>query len=346
MVVTVAVVWLYQTVLLAMTAGKLLGFGTAFDRWRGPVSRSAIIIGGMIPADIYTTPRSRFTVVFVHGVNKTGKDSPDVRLAAEAFAGSGFRVVVPDFARLRRQNVTPEDIDDVVSAFRSAGADGGIVCASYGCGPALIAATRPEIRDRVRFVAAFGAYFDLTNALRFIVTSPTSPLAYSKWVYMSGNADLVDVEDRQALLAIAGERQHRPPEEWTLSGEGLGPPARAMLRLFESQTAAEFDSRLSAVPALKDRIERLSPSRYFGEMRARLIVIHMSSDPCIPSSEGRRMAEAAKARGIPYSLTVLSIHGHTKPEWPKFGLRSLIGDYLPESRKFMRALRETLSYAS
>ena len=342
----VALVWLYQSLLLAMTAGKLLGFAGAFDRWRGPVSRSAVHIGS-IPADIYATPKFRFPVLFVHGVSEAGKDSPEVRPAAEAFAGSSFRVIVPDFARLKRQNVTSQDIDDVVFIFKSLKGPGGIVCASYGCGPALIAAARPEIRDRVRFVVTFGGYFDLTSALRFIATSPTSALAYSKWVYMAGNADLLGSEaDRQELIAIASERRQRAPEEWTLSGESLGPDAYAILRLFESRNAEEFDSRLAAAPALSERLQSLSPSRYFGDLRARLIIVHMSSDPSIPSSESLRMAEAAKARSIRHSLTILNIYGHTRPNWPQFGAGSLFHVYLPESWKFMRALRETLSFAS
>jgi hypothetical protein len=82
------------------------------------VSRSAIQIGE-IEGDVYTTRRSRSPLLFVHGVNETAKDSLDLRPAAEAFAESGFRVTVPDFVRLRRQNVTPEDVNDIVRVILS-----------------------------------------------------------------------------------------------------------------------------------------------------------------------------------------------------------------------------------
>ncbi len=168
-----------------------------------------------------------------------------------------------------------------------------------------------------------------------------------KWTYMAANSDLLDHDaDRERLVAIAAERERKPPEEWTLFGDRLGAGGRAMLRLFESQGAHEFDIRLLEIPALKERLEKLSPSRYFSGLRAKLIIVHLASDPCIPSVESRLMAEAAKAQGVPYSLTILNIYGHTQPEWPDFGIRSFFGIYLPETWKFMRALHEVMSYRS
>ena len=315
LVIAVSIFALYKFAVVATASAKALGSGYLFDLWHGPVSLSSTSIG-KIPADVYTSSRSRFPLLLVHGVNETGKNSPEVKPFAEAFAGSGFRVVVPQFERLTRQNVTPEDIDDVVSVFDSLRSEAAIACVSYGCGPALIAASRPEIRDRVRFVLTFGAYFDLTDTLRFVITSPPSALAYSKWVYMKANLDLVRNESDK----------------------------KAMTALFESRDAEEFSVRLAAVPQLKDRSARLSPSRYIDGIRARLIVVHLGSDPCVPSSESVRMVEAAKALHIPYSLTVLGMYGHTRPLWPEFGIESFFGFYVPQSWKFIRVLDEILSY--
>ena len=309
-------VGLCRIAFLGITSAKLLGSGYVFDLWHGPINRSSIWIG-KIPADVYSSPVSRSPLLLVHGVNETGKDSPEVRRVAEAFAGSGFRVLVPEFERLTRQNVTIRDVDDIVSVFDSLQSDAGIICASYGCGPALIAASRPEIRDRVRFVVTFGAYFDLTDTLRFIITSEPSPLAYSKWTYMKANWDLVSGEDDE----------------------------KAMLSLFESRNAAEFHARLGSIPRLKARTEMLSPARYMDGIRARLVIVHISSDPCIASSESVRMAEAAKARQIPHRLTILDMYGHTRPAWPAFGIRSFFGFYIPQSWKFIGVLNEILSFA-
>jgi hypothetical protein len=247
---------------------------------------------------------------------------------------------------MARQNVTPQDIDDLSLVFKSVIVDGGILCASYGCGPALIAASRPEIRDRVRFIVTYGAYFDFADTLRFIITSPPSPMAYSKWVYLAANADLVsDENDRLSLLRIAVERENLAPEECGLDPEILGPEGEAMLRLFESRAAGEFDERLAAVPRLKDRITRLSPSNYFDGIRAPLIVLHMQSDPSIPSAESLQLARIASARGLSVSVIILSMYGHTKPVWPQAGIRTAFTFYLPEGVKAIWAVRQILRYA-
>jgi hypothetical protein len=337
---------LYNFAVLAFTSAGFLGLETPLDSWRKPVKRSSIWIGTM-ETDVYEGPRSDSTVLIIHGVNETGKDSPQLTPIAETLARSGFRVVVPEFSRMTRQNVTSADIKDVAFAFDSLPTNhAGIICVSYGCGPALIAASLPEIRERVRFVLTFGAYFDLTQAVRLIVTEPPTPLGYSKWIYMEANADLIaDKHDREVLIAIAEERRCLPPEDWVLTEEDLGPEAQKIFALFESSSIAEFNARLSATPALKERMESLSPSLHFGGLRADLIVIHLSSDPSIPSTESLGIANAAKLHGIPYSLTFFKMYGHTRPDWPRAGIRSLIFFYLPESWKFMRVVNQVLSYA-
>ena len=337
------VILIYQTLYLACATAKVTGYGYAFDLWRGPVTRSTIRLGA-IETDVYSSSHSHFPVVLVHGVNENGKNNPELRTFAEMLAEAGFRVFVPELVRLTHQNVTPQDIDDVSLVFRSVQSDGGLFCASYGCGPALIAAARPDIRDKVRFIVTFGAYFDFTDTLRFVITAPPSQLAYSKWVYMAANADLIhDDRDRMSLIALARERQEKSPEEWSLGPEDLGSEGRAMLSLFESENPEQFNTRLEAVPDLRDRITRLSPSRYLAGVRSRLVIVHLESDPSIPSSESVRMAEAAKALGIPYSLTILNMYGHTKPVQLPFGIRSLFGFYLPEGLKAMRVVNEIIS---
>lgn len=340
-----AAIVVYQAAYLTGATAKVLGYGHVFDLWRGPVSRSTIHLGA-IETDVYSASHSHFPLVLVHGVNESGKDSTELRTLAEMLAEAGFRVFVPELVRMTHQNVTPQDVDDVSDVFRSLQSDGGLLCASYGCGPTLIAAGRPDIRDKVRFIVTYGAYFDFTDTLRFIITAPSSPLAYSKWAYMAANADLIqDDRNRMSLITAAKERQSRSPEEWTSGSEDFGSEGRAMLSLFESETPDQFDRRLEAVPNLRDRITRLSPSRYFAGIKARLIIVHMESDPSIPSSESFRMAKAAQALGIPYSMTILNMYGHTRPLRPPFGIRTFFLFYLPESLKAMGVVNEILRYA-
>ncbi len=334
---------IYRLALLIAISAKLFGYAYPFDFWSGPITRSTIEIS-KIPTDLYLSRRSRNPLVIVHGVNETGKDSADLRRMAEALTGSGYKVFVPDFVRLRHQNVTPRDVQDVQAVIDSVGSDSTLVCVSYGCGPALIAATLPQTRDRVKFILTYGAYFDLTETLGFIVTAPESAFSYSKWLYMSANLDLLDNEaERSALRAIAIERQHISPEEWRLDYDRPGTPGDSMLKLFESTNLEEFGDRLASVPRLRDRIQRLSPSRYFEGMRARLLMVHMASDPAIPSSQSARMSEAAASQGIPYTLILFNLYGHTTPDLPERSLGHLLRVYLPEGLRMIRLVNQVLN---
>jgi hypothetical protein len=345
--VLASVIGLYAAASVAATSAQILGYRGMLAWGRQPVSKTPTMVAGM-DADVYTTSRSHSPLLLVHGVNDSGKNAPEVKPISEGLANAGFRVVVPQFPRLTHQNVTPEDIDDVVKAFQSLGADGGILCASYGCGPALIAASRPEIHDHVRFVVAFGGYFDLIEQLRYIIIDQeNTPLAYSKWRYMGANADLLDTEeDRKDLLALADERSSLPAEKWSLSTNGLHPGARAMAMLFESRDAAEYAARLPNVPRLRDRIERLSPSRYVDGIRGRLIIVHIAADPSISSRQSIALAEAANAHQIPHSLTLINMYGHTRPVWPAFGVATFFTFYVPESLKFAGVVREIVRFAN
>jgi pimeloyl-ACP methyl ester carboxylesterase len=336
----------YPFIPVLSTGAVILGIGDPLRYWHGPVTRTTMTFGPY-PADVYTSRRSEMPIVMIHGVNETGKNSPQIRPFARGLAAAGFVVILPDFERLKRQNVTPADVDDVVSTFKQLGRDGGIACVSYGCGPALIAASRPEIREKVRFIVTFGAYFDLHTTLSSIITSPPSSLAYSKWRYMGGNVDLLRREsDREAIQRLAAARAGEDDAPWTESPEDLSPGGMAYLSVFESRASTEFESRVRRMPALNERIEQLSPSRFFNGIRAPMIIVHMKDDPCVPSSESVRMAEAAAKQGIPYRLTLLEGYGHTQLALPPPGIGTVWRFYIPEMRMFLGTLNDVLSYAN
>jgi pimeloyl-ACP methyl ester carboxylesterase len=344
-VMGLVLVVLYQSVPVLSTVAIVLDAGDPLRLWHGPIARTTTSFGPY-PADVYTSRRSVVPILLIHGVNESGKDGPRIRPFAEGLAAAGFVVILPEFERLTRQNVTPADVDDVVSTFTMLGREAGIACVSYGCGPAVIAASRPEIRDKVRFILTFGAYFDLRTGLAFIVTSRPSPLAYTKWRYMGANVDLLRREsDRMAILRIAAARAGDESVAWAEPSDELSSEGLTYLSVFESVNTAEFESRVGRIPALNKRIEQLSPSRFFEGIRAPMIIVHMKEDPCIPSTESVRMADAASRRGISYRLTLLEGYGHTRPDWPPLGIRSLWRFYLPETRKVLTILNDVLSYA-
>ena len=302
-----------RLLLVGAFAAKVLDKSAYLDAWKGEVSRRSETMNGIF-ADIYDRTEGRFPVILVHGVNPTGKDSPDIVRVAEAFAQVGFKVIAPDFPRMKRQNVSSKDSDDLRAVVGAVEGDVGMVCISYGCGPALIAAASDGIRDRVRFIVTFAGYFDMVSQLRYIVTTTNNPLGYDKWTYAAANATQI------------------------------GSDSDRYWEMFGATTNDEFERRFAALPAdVSARIRSISPSRTISRLRARLIIVHGENDPCIPTSESLDLAAAAANLGIEHDLFVFHIYGHTRPDLPAVSWTTLKETYLPEGFKLLRLANAVLS---
>ena len=331
-----------RALLVVLLALKILGHTDALDAWKGPVRRETLSHAG-IPIDVYRGEHSVSSILIIHGVNPTGKNSLDLVRISEALAQAGFRVFVPDLAEMRRQHLDPEEAGHIKSIFQFIGGDAGIGCFSYGCGPAMIAAADPDIRDHVRFALAFGGYFDIRETLEFVVTGPESPIAYLKWVYLGANADLVANEtDRARLRTIAEGRGDKSIEADALAS--LSPEGKALLDVFLASNPEDFRARLEAGPEnLQRRLDALSPSRVVQNIRAPLILVHGINDPAIPAQQSIEFATAARANGLSYSLTLLRMYGHVNPILPKIALGNIVSFYLPETIRFLRVVNRLIT---
>jgi len=333
-----------RIVLVCFVGLKIVGHPMALDAWEGPVGRHTVEHAG-IPIDIYEKANARAAILIVHGVNPTGKNSLDLVRISEALAQVGYRVFVPDFVEMKKVHLQPEEALRIKSTFQFIGQDAGIACFSYGCGPALVAVADPDIRDHVRFALAFGGYFDIREALEFVVTGPGTPIAYLKWVYLENNSDvLADEADRARLRTIAEHHRNETASD-NVSTKDLSQDAQAVLDIFSASTPADFQSRVNAAPeAVRQRLDALSPSKFIEQIHARLILVHGVDDPVIPAQQSVEFAEAARAHGLKHSLTLLRMYGHVNPILPDIGVRSVLGFYLPEAVRLLRAVNELVSY--
>jgi dienelactone hydrolase len=334
---------LRRFLLVLFLSGKILGYPDALNAWEGPVDRQTVIHDG-IPIDIYRGPKSISPILIVHGVNPTGKNSLDLIRISEGLAQTGYEVFVPDLVHLKKQHLRPEDAASVRSVFQFIGRNAGIACFSYGCGPALIAASHSEIRDKVRFALEFGGYYDIRQTLEFTVTEPENPIAYSKWVYLAANSDLLsDKTDQERVRAIAEKRLAGAADDGA-DEANLSAEARGLLSIFSAGSAADFRTKLAATPTnFQQTLDRLSPSHYVDGLRAPLVLIHLAHDPSIPAEQSIELAEAARARGIDHRLTLLQMYGHTYPTLPAPGFVSIIDFYLPEAIRFLGVVNHVVA---
>lgn len=224
-------------------------------------------------------------IVLAAGVTPRGPDDPRVVRLADALTRCGRVVFVPAM-ELPRQRITEADVERLVRAVLALHASPAVrrgvtlLGFSFGGSFALLAAADPRLSDRVNLVATFGAYGDLTGLIQAVTTGAS---------IVDGRTHLWSGHQRVARILKARLDQ-------TISAYlgGACPDHQAAVRALvdndDPAAVADLIARLPApFPAL---VERLSPVRVAGHVRAPIILAHAVDDPTIPPAELARLQRA------------------------------------------------------
>ena len=199
----------------------------------------------------------------------------------------------------------------------------GLVAISYAAGPALIAAARPGLRDKLRFVLAIGGYHDIARVVTYFTTGfyrvgghwrHGEPNAYGKWVFVKSNAGRLTARGDRALLAAIAEARLVDPEA-EIETRGLGPEGLAVMALVTNRDRERVAALIAALPAaIRDDMAALDPAAADLEaMPARLLLIHGRDDPVVPYSESLDLARRLGAARV--SLTLVDGLWHVDPDF-------------------------------
>jgi hypothetical protein len=121
------------------------------------------------------------SVTLVPGVHMHGIRESRLVGLAEDLAAAGFQVLTVAPPDLQRFMITPQNTDIIEDAARwLATTDGGaqaipdgkvgMLGISFSGGLSIVAAGRPELRDKVAFVMSFGGHGDLPRVMRYLVS--------------------------------------------------------------------------------------------------------------------------------------------------------------------------------
>jgi dienelactone hydrolase len=146
---------------------------------------------GLIDVRMYRPARGevRRAVTLVPGVHMDGIREARLVGMAEDLAASGFAVLTlasPDLQRFRITPASTDIIEDVAKWLAVQGAaldpplvrDGkiGMLGISFSGGLSIVAAGRPELRDKVSFVMSFGGHGDLQRVMRYLCSGNAPPM--------------------------------------------------------------------------------------------------------------------------------------------------------------------------
>ena len=155
-------------------------------------------------------------VVLSAGISPLGCYHERLVALARLLASRGLLVITPDIREFRQFQITAAPVEQMLFWHARAGAlEGGerirktgLAGVSYSGTLALMAAARPEVRDRTAFVAAIGPYYDLKRCSRgWFAAGSTEEWKgyyptryYARWVMMLSALDLLeDASDRRGL---------------------------------------------------------------------------------------------------------------------------------------------------
>jgi len=319
---------------------------------------------GTVKADLFLPQGNskRSGILLNHGVIDTGKDDPRLKRFAEILCRSGFVVLIPDFKGMRSFRIGPSDIDEVQTAFTYFTSlknyvlpqSCGLFGFSYGAGPTILAACRPAMRNKVRFIIAFGAYYDLKNVLSFIASGNfefegkryfRQPQEYGKWVFLANNLDLVvSPEERSILQSILQVklRDEKAPIDHFLPL--LGKEGKNILALLSHSDPSQTEILLKKLPpAIQTQIEALSVAPVMNKLHADLILAHGKDDDMIPFTETLRLARAVPDPHRVY-VQILRSYSHVDPERQAMTVKNLINFYLPEGWKLFGLVNQLMKY--
>ena len=353
----------------ALVVSEILNFESRgwLDRWSESPRTSSIVFqgpSGPRQADLYepSSGAVRAAILLNHGVIDTGKDDPRLKRFAEILCRAGFLVFVPEFRGMRSFRVSSGDVDEIQAAYEAFLACGenrgpwpcGLFGFSYEAGPTLIAASRPGIRARVKFVVSFGGYFDLKNVLSFIATGHCEyagkkyfrkPQQYGKWVFLANNLDWVQSRgDRFTLEKIISEKLRDENAQIDCFLSALGPEGRNILALLDHPDPCQTAEHIQLMPLeIRKMIESLSVAQAIPHLKADLILAHGEEDDLIPFTETLRIARNAPNPDKVH-LQILKGFSHVDPAQKAPTLKNIFEYYLPEGWKLFWLVNRLMNY--
>jgi pimeloyl-ACP methyl ester carboxylesterase len=270
-------------------------------------------------------------LVLVPGISELGCYHPRLMALSRLLADKGLLVVTPDIETFRKLQISADPLDQILFWQREIPAlpggenvrATGLAGISYAGTLALIAAARPEVRDRVAFVVAIGPYSNLERCTRhWFAAGPTAPGSgsyptrfYAKWIIMlSALETLPSMEDRRFLTEVLNclLLQKKVPAP---AAPGLTPDGARWFRLAtmgedqsDPELAAEIQKRL--VPRL---YRRLDPESALSQLRCPVFLIHGAFDDLIPAGESMELHQRIPSSQLLISPFLTHTHFSEKP---------------------------------
>jgi len=276
-------------------------------------------------------------IVMTLGVHPLDRHDPFLVRLTDALARMQMAVLRPESPDLTAGRIVPREIDGLVAAFQTLEAEPqvdpkrvGFVGFSVGGSVATVAAADPRIRDRVRLVNSFGAYYDPFSVLHAVASARVhydgidAEWTHHPWSVHVFAEQLVATmppgDERDYLTAVLDDAEAAGPPTAPLS-----PLGQLLYGLVAVGEPVDGDALLAVLPAeTRDVFAGVSPAARVGDLRATMYVMHDVGDTLIPYTESRALMDHLPP-DLPREYVEFHIFQHVTPRSPV----ELVG-FLPE----------------
>jgi pimeloyl-ACP methyl ester carboxylesterase len=248
-------------------------------------------------------------LVLVPGLSEQGCYHPRLIAFSRFLSEMGFLVLTPDIETLRNFQISAEPIDQIVFWCRQVpGLQGsfevrktGLAGISYSGTLALMAAARPEIRNRLAFVMGIGPYYDLIRCTKEWFAAEVSNNAqyptrfYAKWIVMQSALDMIRSSQERAYLHQVLDslilQKKIPSSDEELTAEGKRWYQLAVMK--SDQTDPKLEEEIEQY-LLAHVYRDLNPEPALDKINCPVFLVHGAYDDLIPARESlelhRRLA--------------------------------------------------------
>lgn len=251
-------------------------------------------------------------IVLLHGVHHLGIDDPRLKNFSRALAGAGVEVMTPELQDLADYRVTPQTVDVIGSSAvilsTRMNRPVGLIGLSFAGGLSLMAATRPEYKDKIGFVLAVGAHEDMSRVARFfasnIVVNPGGTEsrfpAHEYGVLVLAYSHMEDLfSDQDVPIAREALREWLWEESRAMkTAEALSPTGKQKLDLLLHHREQLQQAFLDQITRHQAEMDAVSPRGKLAGLSTDTYLLHGASDNIIPPAETLWLSRDVPARAL------------------------------------------------
>lgn len=288
-------------------------------RSTGIAPEEMVISDAGVTIRIYPSRGAGATLILVPGLHPDGINDARAQTFAASCARAGFQVLaldVPEFRTFHITNDAVERISALVAALPAHFPPGslkkiGMLGVSYGFGPVVLAAARPEIGKHVDFLISIGGYYDLHHSLEYALTGThdhdgfrqtSNPEPWARMIFalihldelVADRADIACLKESIMLRLNSKEETAREVEKQ------LSPAGRSFLeKVLRGMTHETLDGFGPLLAKLEPGMRSLSPASVLSALRPemRLYLLHGRSDDLVPCVETIELDAALRKQG-------------------------------------------------